>query len=62
MEGRIEQEEEKDEKERRRNKSTKYKTMSCDRKYMFTGSLQPTDAQDNSNMSLELLCKILCRV
>ena len=31
---------------------TKYRTcrMSCDRKYMFAASLQPTDAQDDSNV------------
>ena len=31
---------------------TKYRMccMSCDRKYMFTGSLQSTDTQDDSNM------------
>ena len=33
-------------------KRTKYRMcrMSCDRKYMFTGSFQPTDTQDDSNM------------
>ena len=33
-------------------KITKYRTyrMSCDRKCVFTGSPQPTDVQDDSNM------------
>ena len=34
------------------HKGTIYRThrMSCDRKYMFAGLLQLTDAQDDSNM------------
>ena len=32
--------------------NTKYRThrVSCDQKYVFAGSLQPSDAQDDSNM------------
>ena len=39
----------------------KYRThrMSCDPKYMFAGSLQPTDTQDEKYVSLELLRTVL---